>query len=121
MKIVKFFSTSLVATAADFLIYLFLVTIISPVLSHFISATCGMIINFILQRKWVFNATRELKTSFLLSLIFSIGGIILGGFIIYLLIMLSFFEQNPIFAKIVVIGIIFIYNYQTKKIAFGDR
>jgi len=121
LKIVKFFSTSLVATAVDFLIYILLVGILTPVVSHFISATCGMIVNFILQRKWVFNATRGLKTSFLLSLIFSIGGILLGGFIIYLLVMLDFFEQNPIFAKILVIGIVFVYNYQTKKIAFGDR
>lgn len=92
-----------------------------PIVSHFISATCGMIVNFVLQSKWVFNTTRGLKTSFLLSLLFSIGGIFLGGAMIYFLIMLTFFQQNPIFAKIIVIGIVFIYNYQTKKIAFGDK
>lgn len=121
MKIVKFFSTSLVASSIDFLIYILLVSIIPPVLSHFISATCGMIVNFILQRKWVFNATRKVGTSFILSLIFSIGGIFLGGIIIYLLMWFSFFEQNPVFTKLIAMGIVFIYNYETKKIAFGDK
>lgn len=121
MKILKFFSTSLIATFVDLLLYILLISILSPVLSHFISATFGMIINFLLQRKWVFNATRGIKISFFLSLLFSIGGIFLGGLMIYLLVMLTFFAQNPIYAKITVMGIVFIYNYQTKKIAFGDQ
>lgn len=121
MKIVKFFSTSLVATLVDFALYTALLSILMPVTSHFISASSGMVVNFILQRKWVFKATRDVKTSFILSLIFSMGGILLGGLIIFGLTTFVFFIYNPLIAKIIAIGIIFFYNYITKKIAFGDR
>ena len=121
MKIVKFLSTSVVATGVDFLLYTLLLLILSPVNAHFCSASVGMVVNFTLQRKFVFNVTRGIKTSFLLSLLFSIGGVLLGGGIIYLLTKLAFFADTPIVAKIVAIGVVFFYNYETKKIAFGDQ
>ena len=121
MKIVKFLTTSVLATGVDFLLYTVLLFIFSPVVAHFCSATTGMILNFILQRKFVFNVTRGLKSSFLLSLLFSVGGISLGAGIIYFLTKLAFFAEYPLIAKIIAIGIVFFYNYETKKIAFGDR
>ena len=69
----------------------------------------------------MFNVTRGIKTSFFLSLLFSIGGIFLGGGIIYLLTKLAFFTTYPLIAKIVAMGVVFFYNYETKKIAFGDK
>jgi putative flippase GtrA len=121
LKIVKFLSTSVVATGVDFLLYFVLLLILRPVSAHFCSASVGMVVNFILQRSFVFNVTRGLKTSFLLSLLFSIGGIFLGGGIIYLLTKLAFFTAYPLLAKIMAMGVVFFYNYETKKIAFGDR
>lgn len=121
MKIIKFLTTSVLATGVDFFLYTGLLFIFSPVVAHFCSATTGMILNFVLQRKFVFNVKRGLKTSFLLSILFSIGGIFLGAVIIYLLTKLALFSAYPLFAKIVAIGVVFFYNYETKKIAFGDR
>lgn len=121
MKIVKFLTTSVVATGVDFLLYTVLLFVLTPVVAHFCSATTGMIINFVLQRKFVFNVTRGLKTSFFLSLLFSIGGIFLGAGIIYTLTQLVLFVEYPLLAKIVAIGVVFFYNYETKKIAFGDK
>lgn len=121
MKIVKFFTTSLIATGVDFTLYSLLLFILSPVSAHFCSATTGMVVNFILQKKFVFELKRGLKTSFVFSLLFSIGGIFLGASIIYLLTLFAFFAQYPIVAKCIAIGITFFYNYETKKIAFGDR
>lgn len=80
----------------------------------------GMVVNFVLQRRFVFNVTRGLKISFILSLLFSIGGIFLGAGIIYLLTELAFFIAYPLIAKIIAMGVVFFYNYETKKIAFGD-
>lgn len=109
------------ATGVDFVLYSLLLFILSPINAHFCSASTGMVVNFILQRKFVFNVTRGVKTSFALSLLFSIGGIFLGGGIIYLLTQLAFFTTYPIVAKIVAMGVVFFYNYETKKIAFGDK
>lgn len=114
-------TTSVVATGVDFLLYTVLLFVFTPVVAHFCSATTGMIINFVLQRKFVFNVTRGLKTSLLLSILFSIGGIFLGAGIIYLLTQLALFAEYPLLAKIVAIGVVFFYNYETKKIAFGDK
>lgn len=121
LKIIKFLTTSVVATGVDFLLYTVLLFVFTPVVAHFCSATTGMIINFVLQRKFVFNVTRGLKTSLLLSILFSIGGIFLGAGIIYLLTQLALFAEYPLLAKIVAIGVVFFYNYETKKIAFGDK
>ena len=121
LKIIKFLTTSVVATGVDFLLYSLLLLILSPVISHFCSASVGMVVNFLLQRNFVFNVTRGIKTSFVLSLLFSIGGIFLGGGIIYLLIKLAFFITYPLLAKLVAMGVVFFYNYETKKIAFGDK
>lgn len=121
LKIIKFLTTSVLATSIDFLFYTGLLFIFTPVVAHFCSATTGMILNFILQRKFVFNVRRGLKSSFLLSLLFSVGGIFLGAGIIYFLMKLAFFAEHPLIAKIIAIGVVFFYNYETKKIAFGDR
>ena len=121
MKIVKFLTSSVVATGVDFLLYTALLFVFTPIVAHFCSATTGMILNFILQRRFVFNVTRALKTSFLLSVLFSVGGIFLGAGIIYMLTKLALFAEYPLVAKIVAIGVVFFYNYETKKIAFGDR
>lgn len=121
MKIVKFLSTSLIATGVDFTLYSILLFILPPVGAHFCSSTTGMVVNFILQKKFVFDLKRGLKTSFVLSLLFSVGGIFLGASIIYLLTLLTFFAQYPLVAKCVAIGVTFFYNYETKKIAFGER
>lgn len=80
-----------------------------------------MIVNFLLQKRFVFNLKRGIKTSFVLSVLFSFGGIALGACIIYGLTQFSFFIHNPIVAKCIAIGIVFFYNFETKKIAFGDR
>lgn len=121
LKIIKFLTTSVIATGVDFLLYTVLLFILTPVPAHFCSATTGMIINFVLQRQFVFNVTRGLKASLLFSVLFSIGGIFLGAGIIYILTKLTFFTEYPLLAKIVAIGVVFFYNYETKKIAFGDK
>ncbi len=121
LKIIKFLTTSVLATSIDFLFYTGLLFIFTPVVAHFCSATTGMILNFILQRKFVFNVRRGLKSSFLLSLLFSVGGVFLGAGIIYFLMKLAFFAEHPLIAKMIAIGVVFFYNYETKKIAFGDR
>lgn len=111
----------MVATAVDFCLYALLVIHLAPVTAHLISASTGMVVNFVLQRRWVFTPTRGLGASLVYSLGFSLGGIGLGAVIIYGLTAWTMLGQLPLAAKVVTIGFVFIYNYLTKKIAFGDR
>jgi len=120
LKIVKFLTSSALATLADFLLYSSLVTLIQPHIANIISTSAGMLINFSIQRRWVFFPTKEIYLSFILSLMFSLGGLALGTFIIFGLTTWTMLSAYPIVAKVFTICILFTYNYETKRLAFGD-
>ncbi len=121
LKLIRFFGTSLIATTIDFCLYVLLLSSLSPTLAHIVSATSGMVVNFILQRRWVFNPTRSMGVSFLLSALFSLGGVFLGAILVYFFTQATLLKDFEIIAKLITIAIVFVYNYLTKKIAFGDR
>lgn len=121
MKIIKFFTSSVIGTGVDLVSFFLLCYFLYPPAANIISAGAGMLTNFMLQRRFVFETTRSLKASFLLSLFFSIGAILLGSLFIYLLIQIDFFRQQPLFAKLIPTTIIFFYNFETKRIAFEKR
>jgi len=119
---IPFAITSFVATLADYCIYLLLVYLVLPsTISNIISSSIGMIINFILQKKFVFLLRRKTMVAFLLSVSFSLVGITISTNIIWLLTQLDFFAKQQYITKIIVIGIIFFYNYYTKKFAFEKK
>jgi putative flippase GtrA len=120
LKIIKFFTSSIIVTIIDFCIYTALIQVVTATVANSISASCGMVCNFIFQRNWIFNASRSLATSFFLSLLFSCGGVALGTFLIYIMTNHTGLASSPVVAKIVSTGIVFSYNYYTKKVAFGD-
>lgn len=120
MKIVKFFGSSVIATGVDFLLYLGLIHIVSPTVAHAISAGTGMVINFILQYTYVFTPTNTLKKSIGLALCFASLGVLLGTGIIYLLTHYTMLETFPVAAKVITVGLIFFYNYFTRRFSFGD-
>jgi len=121
MRILKFFGTSVIATGADLFLYSGLVCLLTPTISNIISAGVGLLINFTLQHKFVFNPGNPIFKSFILSLIFSLCGLSFGTFLIYLFTNYTFLKEIPIIAKIITVGIIFFYNYFTRKFAFGHK
>ncbi|MGD1839901.1 MAG: GtrA family protein [Thermonemataceae bacterium] len=115
----KFATTSSVATAVDYVLYLVLVTSgLRPVVSNLISGFCGMVLNFILQKRFVFLLKRDVKTAFVLSICFSLLGILIGTSLIYLLNKWIFFQEHQYITKLIVTGIVFFYNFYTKRFAF---
>lgn len=120
MKLLKFFTSSSIGTGVDFTIYTVLSTFLFPPVANLISAGAGMVTNYVIQRRFVFEASRSIPVSFILSVLFSLGGIGLGTLFIYILIHIPVMRQQPVLAKIISTAIIFFYNYETKKIAFGD-
>ena len=62
----KFAMTSGVATAVDYFIYLLLVNrFFSPVVSNIISYGIAMVLNFLLQKQFVFDLRRSSSRAFL--------------------------------------------------------
>ena len=118
----RFAGTSSIATVVDYGLFLILAySGMSKVHSNLISATCGFLVNFVLQRKYIFESRRKVRTSFLISLGFSLIGISISTFFIYLLSQIPFFDLYPFITKLLVTGIMFFYNYYTKQIAFEKR
>ncbi len=120
----KFAITSGIATAVDYAIYIsltyFLVT--SETVAHGISYTCGMILNFILQKRYIFITKRKLGYVFTLSVIFSLIGWMLSQSLFNFFIhYIEFFKSYDLVAKILVTGIIFLYNFYTKRFSFEKR
>lgn len=111
--------TSSIATLIDYCLYLLLVyLLLESVPSNIISASVGMLVNFYLQKKFVFLLKRKTIIVFLLSVTFSLIGISLSTSFIYLLNKIEFFSIHQYITKLIVVGIIFFYNYYTKKFAF---
>ncbi|MBN2350476.1 MAG: GtrA family protein [Bacteroidales bacterium] len=118
----KFALTSSVATAVDYGSYLLLVNnLFSPVISNIISQTSGIIVNFILQKRFVFLMKRNLYAAFFLSILFSLIGLGLGTSFIYLLNKHEFFSVHQYITKFIVTGFIFFYNFYTKRFAFEKK
>lgn len=121
MRILRFFTTSVIATGIDFLLYIVLIQLLTPAVSNLISASAGLVTNFVLQRNYVFNPSNSLYKSFVLSVFFSLCGLALGTGLIYLMTTYTPLSALPVIAKIITTAIIFFFNYFTKKIAFGHK
>jgi len=110
--------TSTIATAIDHIIYLVLIKYIIESKAHFISYAIGIITNFILQKRFVFMLKRKVYVTFILSVSFSIFGLIAGTFLIHYFAKIDFFSNHKYYNKLLVTVMIFIYNFYTKRFAF---
>jgi putative flippase GtrA len=115
----KFAATSSIATLVDYVLYLVLVHFfLNPVLSNLISYGTAILINFQLQKKFIFILRRKVTHAFMLSLSFSLIGLALSTLLIFILTRFSFFQDFQFLTKLIVTGIIFFYNFFTKQFAF---
>ncbi|MEN0005138.1 MAG: GtrA family protein [Bacteroidota bacterium] len=118
----KFAMTSVVATGVDYTVYLLLVNrIFGPVTSNIISYSCGMVINFLLQKRFVFSLQRSVGKAFLGAIMVSMGGLALSTGIIYLLSQIEFFSAYQAITKLIATGIVFFYNFYFKRFVFEKR
>ena len=116
----KFAASSGVATLVDMGLFALLAKITSiPVeIINIITSLVGMVVNFILQKKYIFQLNRKVRTAFILSLIVSLGGIFISTSIIYGLKTILIFQTYPILAKLIATGIVFFYNFYLKRFSF---
>lgn len=114
--------SSVIATAVDYFLYLFLeAEFLEPVYANVISASAGMLINFLLQKRYIFTLQRGAYMAFLMSVLVSLGGVGLSTLIIYLLNLTTFFSEHQYLTKALAIGLVFNYNFYFKRFAFERR
>lgn len=119
----KFAMTSLAATIVDVSLFYILVTFfeVATIPATLTAATCGMVINFFMQKRFVFALKRGLYTAFALSMMVSIGGVLLDGLIVGFLDKFPFFQTYVIVSKLIAKGLIFFYNFYLKRYVFERR
>jgi putative flippase GtrA len=122
IRMFRFAGTSLIATAVDLMIFIGLTNSSFPaVQSHVFSSLVGMLFNFNLQKRFVFLLKGKVWKVFSLSIGFSFLGIFISSWLFWLISQIAIFGLNPAFTKIVVIGLMFFYNFFTKKLAFEKK
>jgi putative flippase GtrA len=120
----KFALTSSVATLIDYGIYLSLTMLLltSETVAHAISYSVGMVLNFLLQRRFIFTSKRKTSAIFAMSVMFSgIGWLLSQGIFNLLIYSIPFFKTYDILAKVLTTGTIFLYNFYTKRFSFERR
>lgn len=118
----KFASSSAVATLLDYGLYLWLVNrIFPPVTANVISYSCAVGVNFLLQKRFVFTLKGPAWRAFALSMLVSVGGLLLSTAIVYGLSKWPFFAERQYLTKLATTGIVFFYNFYLKRYVFEQR
>ena len=98
-----------------------LLTVKYTTLAQVLAYSCGLLTNFFLQKSFVFELKRTVSKTFQLSLSFSLLGLIISSVLIYALSQVEFFLDYLILTKVLVTGIMFAYNFYTKRFAFERK
>lgn len=115
----KFALSGLVATGLDYGLYLLLVyRFMPPAAANITSYTIAVIVNFLMQKRFVFTLQGSVRRAFVLSMVVSGGGLLLSTGIIYGLSQVPFFIARQYLAKLLTTGIVFFYNFFLKRWVF---
>ena len=118
----KFGLSSLVATSVNYFLYILLEQQLAVrAVANFIAYFSGVLVNFILQRKFVFESKGKLSSIFLRAMLVSVFGYLLDTAIIYGLSQFAFFDAHQTVTKLISTGIVFFYNFYFKRYAFEKK
>ncbi len=121
-KKLPFALTGLVATGINYGLYLLLVDrYLTPLPATVIAYSCSVVLNFFLQRYFVFELTRSLRSAFALSMLVSLGGLLLDAGIVYGLHHFPLVGDREWLIKLVATGVVFFYNYYGKRRVFEGK
>lgn len=111
-------TSSLIATAVDFLVTLLMMDFLGSwyLMASIIGTTSGGMVNFYINRNWVFNAvSKALKWQVFKYVLVWIGNLLLVTLGVYLL--THFFNINYMLSKVLVsISVGISYNYFMQKL-----
>ncbi len=127
-SVFKFGLGSIIATAVEFLLFVFVFSNILPSFTAYLAAAAiGISVNFIIQKTFIFEAKRKLSTIFFLSISASIlttlvGAYLIDFFIKELSVMVSWPQKwIDTICMIAVTGIRFVLNFFSKKYIFEKK
>ncbi|MEL7221780.1 MAG: GtrA family protein [Bacteroidota bacterium] len=111
-----------IATAVDYLIYFGLYEQgVEPTYAQIPAYSVGMIVNFLIQKYFVFELNRSVRSAFLMSVLVSLGGLVLSTALIYLFNKVAFLQSYQLLIKLMTTGLVFFYNFYCKRYVFEKR
>ena len=118
-KKLPFALTGAVATGINYGLYLLLVNrYLPPLPATLLAYSSSVVLNFFLQRYFVFELRRSLRSAFLLSMVVSVGGLCLDAAIVWGLHWFPLLGDREWGIKLVATGVVFFYNYYGKRRVF---
>jgi putative flippase GtrA len=121
----KYALASAAATSVDYLLYLLLVFAVlsegEKTVANFIAYPVGVLVNFLLQKRYIFSMKRPLGNTFAGAMLVSAGGWAINTALFFVLMKIPFFNVHHLFAKILVNAGVFFYNFYGKRYVFEKR
>ncbi len=118
----KYATTSAIATLLEYVVFGILkYQGFTGTYAHIVSYACGMVFNFLLQKRFIFDLKRSVRTAFLLAMLVSLGGMTLSTGIFVGLTQIQWFYENDYVAKLIATGIVFFYNFYLKRFVFEKK
>ncbi|MFN7115435.1 MAG: GtrA family protein [Saprospiraceae bacterium] len=91
------------------------------VVADMIAYASGVLFNYVLHKRYIFEQRRAASVTFALYILVSIGGIALSAALTWLFVKMPFFANNPQIMKISTMLLVFVYNFFSKRFAFERR
>jgi putative flippase GtrA len=118
-EVSKFLLLGIISTAVDYTIYSLLILLsIDYAVAIFIGYSSGLIVNYYIGRRYIFTAGTKLKNGhreFIAVASIAFIGMLLNIAIVKVL-SFSLWDLNPLYSRIVAIGVVFFWNYFLRKI-----
>lgn len=118
LQIIKFVIVGGIATVIDFIfLYIFKEFVgLHELVANTLSFTISVTYNYIASVKWVFDVNKEKdsKKQFIIFIIFSVLGLLLSNFIMW--ISIDKFGIYYLIGKVIATGIVMVFNFITRKI-----
>lgn len=110
------------ATGIDYLIYFPLFAHgVAPAKAQIMAYSVSVIFNFFFQKFFVFEQRGSTRSTFMYSMLVSVGGLGISTALIYALNQIAFFHQYQLLTKLLTTGIVFFYNFYCKRYVFERR
>lgn len=122
VSMTKFMASGLLATLIDIALFTFVFsTFMHVYYAELLAGSVGMVVNFILHKRYVFELKRNAYVAFVLYIGFSLIALFFGAWLIEILVEVEWLAVYLIVPKLIVTGVKFFYNYFTKRWVFERR
>ncbi len=119
---IPFAMTGLVATGINYGVYLLLVDrVLPPGPATVIAYSSSVLLNFVLQRYFVFELNRSVRSAFALSMLVSAFGLLIDWAIVVGLHKFPLLGEEEWIIKLAATGIVFFYNFYAKRRVFEGK